>query len=56
MEPVPGLLVVVSCVKNKVWDVDPSAATRSQAGNAYVGAYFVTGRNFPPLSKQFLSD
>ena len=30
-QPVSGLLVIVSCVKNKIWDVDPSTPTRSPA-------------------------
>ena len=46
MGPVPGLLIVVSCGKRKIWDVDPWAATRSKAGNAYVGAYFDKNRAY----------
>ena len=40
------LLVIVSCVKNKIWDVDPSAPARSPAGTAYVSSYFIKNRAY----------
>jgi hypothetical protein len=46
LERESSLLVIVSCVKRKIWDVDPSAAKRSQAGNAYLGAYFNKNRAY----------
>lgn len=45
-EPVAGLLVIVSCVKNKIWDIDPAAPARSPAGRAYVGSYFTKNREY----------
>jgi hypothetical protein len=43
---IPGLLVIVSCVKNKIWDVDPSAPRRSPANTAYFGSYFSKNRAY----------
>lgn len=39
-KPVPGLLVIVSCVKNKAWDANPTAPISVAAGEAYCGSYF----------------
>lgn len=43
---VEGLLVVVSCVKKKIWDIDPTAPNRQAAENAYIGFYFSKNRQY----------
>lgn len=38
--------MVVSCVKKKIWDIDPTAPNRQAAENAYVGSYFSKNRQY----------
>jgi len=45
-KPVTGLLVIVSCVKKKIWDNNPAAPLRSPAGTAYISPYFTKNREY----------
>lgn len=43
---VDNLLVIVSCVQKKIWDVDDSALPAVPAGEAYVSSYFIKNRAY----------
>jgi hypothetical protein len=47
--PVQGLLVIVSCVAKKIWDVDASAPIHCPAGAAYVSPFFGKNRAYAQM-------
>jgi hypothetical protein len=44
--PCPGLLVMVACVSEKVWDNDPEATKLTPAGVAYTSTLFRKSRDY----------